>query len=321
MSNSNMKRHFLIAITAGLFLTSCINPRVIMSVDKVLPATSAEQVVVFEHVDSLPVKCDTVGHLRLKDSGFTLPSRGTYPYVVSYARKKAAECGANALNIDEHKLPKRGTTTHQVWATMLLLPDAQESTFTAWAQLESNLNRDAAMVGRVLEDLSHDFRPHHALKLSAGPAWIYSDIYTATGVRKNTFAMDLMAEYEYTWKSGLGVGATFSHAWGFVDGNPLKLIYVGPSFVYAFREARQWGAEVAIGIGYARYNDGYRSDNGFGMMYKVGAEYLFTRHLGVGAEINLLDTRFSEPEGVDLPKNEAFGFSRLNLLIGLRAYF
>lgn len=316
-----MKRHILIAITAGLLLTSCINPRVIMSVDKVLPATSAEQVVVFEHADSLPVKCDTVGRLRVKDSGFTLPSRGTYPYVVSYAKKKAAECGANALNIDEHKLPKMGTTTHQIWATMLSLPDAKESTFTAWAQQESKLNRDAVMVGRVLEDLSHDFRPHHAVKVSTGPAWIYSDIYTATGVQKNTFAMDLLAEYEYTWKSGLGVGATFSHAWGFMGDDRLKLTYAGPSFVCAYRETHHWGAEVAVGMGYARYSDGYRSSNGFGMLTKLGAEYLFTRHWGIGAEMNLITTTFRKPDEVVLPKNSSFGFNRLDLLIGLRAYF
>ena len=316
-----MKHHPLIAITVSLFLTSCINPRVIVSVDKALPAIPEEQVVVFESADSLPVKCDTVGHLRVMDSGLTLPSRGTYPYIVSCAKKKAAECGANALNIDEHKLPKTGTTTHQIRATMLSLPDAKESAFTAWAQLESNLNRDAAMVGRVLEDLSHDFRPHHTFMVSAGPACIYSEIYTATGVRKNTFAMDLMAEYEYTWKSGLGVGATFSHAWGFMDDDRLKLIYAGPSFVYAYREAHNWGVEVALGMGYAHYSYGYRLDNGFGMLYKVGAEYLFTRHIGVGTEFNLLSTSFRKPDDVVLPKGESFGFSRFELLVGLRAYF
>lgn len=315
-----MKRYLLIAFTAVMFLTGC-NPRVIVDVDKVLPATLADQVIVFERADSLPVKCDTVGRLRVKDSGFTLPSRGTYPYVVSFAKMKAAECGANALNIDEHKLPKGGTTTHRIWATMLSLPTAQESTFTAWAQQETNLNRDAAMVGRVLEDLSHDFRPHHAVKVSTGPAWIYSDIYTATGVRKNTFAMDFMAEYEYTWKSGVGVGATFSQAWGFVGDDRLKLTYAGPSFLYAYREAHHWGSEVAFGIGYARYSDDYRSSNGFGMLTKLGAEYLFTRHWGIGVEMNLITTTFRKPDEIILPKNVSFGFNRLDLLVGLRAYF
>ena len=309
------------AAAALLVFSACINPRVIVEIDKQLPPTAADKVVAFSHLDSLPEACDTVGRLRIKDSGLTLPSRGTLPYVISYAKKKAAENGANAICIDENRPPARGTSTCRISATMLSLPDAQTSPFTAFLQQQAGINSDAAMVSRVIDDLSHEYRPRNTVKLSTGPAWIYSDIYTASGKRKGCFAMDLMAEYEHTWKSGLGVGATFARTWGFVDDDKVNLTYAGPSIVYAYREAHHWGAEVALGAGYAHYNDGLLSGNGVGFLWKAGAEYLITRHIGLGAELNVLGTTFSEPDGLELPKGKSYGFSRVNLLIGLRAYF
>ena len=315
-----MKRFIFLGIITSILLTGCINPRVIVHVDKVLPAKSADQVIVFENVDSLPVMCDTVGCLRVKDSGFTLPSRGTYPYVISLAKRKTAECGANTLCVDEHYVP-RGSTTYCIRATMLSLPNPQESPFTAWALQQTNINRDAAMVGRVLEDLSHGFRPSNVFKVSAGPALIYSDIYTPTGVQKSTFATNLMADYEHIWKRGYGLGMHVARAWASVDNEKLNLTYVGPSFAAAFREVHKWGLEAALGMGYAYYNDGYHSGHGMGFMFKIGTEYLFTRHIGVGAEINLLSTTFQKPDDVVLPKNKGYGYNQINLLFGPRIYF
>lgn len=76
-----MKNQVLTLLLHGLLLTAC-SPRVITKIKQELPARSADSVMVFLHGDPLPEECDTVGSIRVSDTGFTSTSRCQYPQVL-----------------------------------------------------------------------------------------------------------------------------------------------------------------------------------------------------------------------------------------------
>jgi hypothetical protein len=59
-----------------------------------------------------------------------------------------------------------------------------------------------------------------------------------------------------------------------------------------------------------------------GFMLRTGMDYCFTKHFGIGVDINMETVMFKRPDNVDeyLRPNEMYGFKRLNILAGLR-YF
>ena len=317
-----MKKSILAYSFLCLLLVGC-NPRVITKVEKNLPARSADSVMIFMSGDPLPEECDTVGTIRVVDGGFASSSRCQFPQVLGLATQKTADQGGNALYIDLHRKPSvLGSSCHQISGTMLLLPSPLVSMSTAMAVQQAEIRRDEEMVGKVLRDLSRGFRPKNTLKFGIGPALIVSKIYTSNAVYKAKPALDLNVDYEHTWKNGLGLGINYyrSQSW-FGDDGDMHVHYVGPSFVWAFREEKKWGAEFAYGLGYAYYKDKYHKGSGFGMMCKVGVEYLFSKHIGVGAELGYILTVFSKPGDIIMPENMGYGNRWLNLLVGPRFYF
>ena len=197
------------------------------------------------------------------------------------------------------------------------------------------LAQTAEVTGTEMQTAVQTAAPSNVLKASAGPGFIYSKMYLPHKVYKHHGSFDLDITYQHTWRKGWGVG--LNYAFNMANYNREFLItqnYIGPSAVYAFSKKRL-RADMSLGIGYVMYaervkvfNSRHReqvlkgNENGFGIYMQVGAEYMITKHFGIGAQAALLSTNYPEPdvEGVML-EDEAYGIRYVSLLIGPRVYF
>jgi len=206
---------------------------------------------------------------------------------------------------------------------------------------------------------AQDKRPSNVFKLSIGPSLVTSDIYvpvlTPTGnggvaedgqlKMKGKAGIDVAATYQHLWGIGFGVGLDycFSNTWFSDDYGRFTHHYIGPSFVFAYRGWKHFGLEAATGIGYVRSRDmGYPAvkawpineprpfkeiaepygENGLGFMTRLGAEYRFNAHWGIGADFQIMSTQFNIVQEVgENGQVVNDGIVRLNLLIGVRYLF
>ena len=207
---------------------------------------------------------------------------------------------------------------------------------------------------------AQDRRPRNVFKLSIGPSLVSSDIYVPILVptweggvaedgrleMKGKAGVDVAATYQHLWGIGIGVGLdyTFSNTWFSNDYGRFTHHYIGPSFVFAYRGWKHFGIEVAAGMGYVRSRDmSYPAvkawplynklrpfkeiaepygENGIGFLTRLGAEYRFNEHWGIGADFHMTTTQFNIVQEVGEDGQVVNdGTVRLNLLIGLRYLF
>ena len=202
-------------------------------------------------------------------------------------------------------------------------------------------------------------RSSNVFKLSIGPSLVPSTIYVPVLSpswdgrlvengqlkMKTPKGVDVAATYQHLWGIGIGVGLDycFSNSWFSDDYGRFTHHYIGPSFVFAYRGWKHFGVEAAAGMGYVRSLDlGYPAvkawpineprpykelaepygENGLGFMTRLGAEYRFNKHWGVGADFHIFSTQFNIVQ--EIGEDEQLvndGVVRLNLLIGLRYLF
>ena len=74
-------------------------------------------------------------------------------------------------------------------------------------------------------------------------------------------------------------------------------------------------------MGLAYVDDVGNNQFGFGTQVKIGIDYMLNDHVGVGLELNSLNSFFKKPEKIKIRDNERYGFSRLGLMAGVRYYF
>lgn len=321
-----MRHSLLLCITAITLFTSCLNPRVVVDLDKSLTARSVDSVMVFEKGDILPTARDTIGRIRVLDSGLTLPSKGTYPKVLDIAKQRTAHYGGNAFYVDEHLRPDYLSSCHRIRGTMLLLPSPQVSSETAMALQQAGINRDVEMANRMVSALYRNpcFGNHvrNVLKASFGPAVFINRIRTPLKDYCGKVGFDYSVEYQRVSLYGLGVGITVAGNITHLEaGKNLKLFYLGPEILWAIRGGTSYGAELAFSLGYTHYADGYHSGNGMGFKARFGFEYTLMPHLAIGAELNLESSSFKQPHDIQIPEGKGFNYGAINLLIGPRYYF
>lgn len=156
---------------------------------------------------------------------------------------------------------------------------------------------------------------HNEIRINAGHGWVTSEInYYGKRDTWKGFG-DYSLDYFHNRKGYMyGVNLSRSHI-NYND--PICIDYAGASFGYGMT-SNKWRAHAIFGIGYAHTNvdeDGLR--NGFGMIWHVGADYVFTRHFGIGVELREQKTIYS---GQNYNRSLT-GFNTLSLVGGLRYYF
>ena len=174
----------------------------------------------------------------------------------------------------------------------------------------------------------------NVFKASIGPGLIYSKVYTPNSVYSAQFCGDTDLTYQHVWRRGWGFG--INHALNVANYNHEYLItqnYIGPSAVFAHRRGK-FGFDVSAGIGYVYYVERMKAwdshnrvrtfkgtESGLGFYGQVGVEYIFSKHLGIGAQITTLRSAYPRPENDLVPEDESYGIQRINVLIGPRVYF
>lgn len=301
-----------------------------------LPATQIDSVVVLGEDDSVPEGIDTVGRIKIGNTGFTADTSGTLSAVMSIARRKAAAMGGNVLKITE-----------------LLPPNWNSSIYT----LEANiLHLDSAgMLSSRVDEYSSD---EVVLPASPAPVW-RSHIIGGVGYRINPVDYSIpeisrRALYYYKWGVSYGAGITrynrngagfglnvrghFSN--GRYSANVVNILFIGPTYSERFFSRNNRHCFISeFGMGYLQWRNynGYKdiSNTGWsiGRSYGIAYEYSFTRHLALCLDMSLIAgyiTRYTEKNEkikynthqyervVELPKDHYEGVYHLDLSLGLR---
>ena len=329
---------------AGAWMTvagvsSCsMAPKVIAEVKEVLPVRQVDSVMVYNVNEHMPEAARAIGTVKVTDGGMTPTHTCLYSNMLALAVRKTADCGGNALHIDQHKEPGFWTSTcHRIWCTMYIVPDSlvDGTTMTALQRLEEKNDMELAQMAKKQISIRERMmdNPPDILKLSAGPAWITSEIQTPQATYKSKGGFALQAEYQHLWRIGLGVGLSYKYfSTSFDEGFDLRMHYVGPNIVYSLKLGSKWRTEVSLGIGYSSYMEKVKNggvglygnpvstESGLGVTAHIGAEYMVSKKIGIGMQFGAFSMRLKRPSGYDTDAYEFYGIRRADLGMGIRYY-
>lgn len=173
-------------------------------------------------------------------------------------------------------------------------------------------------------------RSQHTLLVNAGYTAILSTLYLSKSSSGSlNEGLDIWAGYNWTSRRGFGAGILYSGAFisaerdGFTRRS--RLHYIAPEFVARQRVGRRWLFRESAGVGLGGYVRSYRNQQGsrwgVGIHETVSAEYMLTRHLGLGASIGAQWLIVGSPDVDDGWELSLAGIFRFQFGGGLRFYF
>lgn len=310
--------YLIILASLSITITGC-SPRVTTSIFESYPTLPIDSVEVFDAEDSIPSSATVIGTVAVKDRGTT--TKCNYDYVLFLAKKETAENGGNGFQIMKHRNPNVISTCHQIVGNMLHITDSHKDT--------TSLDLPEETFGSQVLYTEPRKKELNVVKITGAGSSITSKMTTADGKEFSPKSgKELLVEFEHIGSQGIGFGINFKYfATNFgktyfglnIDAN---MIYLGPSLVYSAIMAKRIRWDLAIGLGAAIYNDTYsKTELGFGLLNKIGIDYMFSQKLGLGIELNNDSHRFKKPKEYKLEKNEYYGINTLSVGIGLRLYF
>jgi hypothetical protein len=319
---------FFMMIIVSMF-SSC-TPKVVTDIIKTYPPTNPNKVAIYETYDSVQTAAEQLGTLKVIDSGFTTDCG--LNRMLKIAREETAKVGGNALKLTDHRFPDLfGSSCHRLYGVILNIAD----TLAVDRQIGIDIHENGYFYRQMpTQDAINKQRemPNDLFRVSYGPSWLVSKYYAPKRVYNSKAGWEGSFSYEHVWKKGYGFGIDMSLFRTVFDGEDLytnakydlMLFYLGPSFVINAKITKKWQYNTAIGLGYASYNEnGDYTEGGVGVMLRAGIDYCFSKHFGVGVDMNLQTAVFKRPDNVDkyMEPNERYGFERLNILAGLRYFF
>lgn len=166
----------------------------------------------------------------------------------------------------------------------------------------------------------HQCSAQHTISFNYGLSWIVSKVYDYRAYKNYRWrgGQELQTEYTCVFAQGLGFGLVGSFNWTEYPAAQITQLHVAPEFVFAHDLGDHWRVKASAGLGLAYYNDEAASHYGLGSHLSGGIEYKFTRHFGIGAELNSMSGNYGKSDYND---NEIDGFVRLNALVGVRFHF
>lgn len=272
----------------------------------------------YELGEAIPNSAEPIGRVAVVDAGAT--SKCKYDQVLRIAREETAKVGGNGLAITEHELPSFwGSTCHQIAGTMLRMGDRTVDLQAPNPVAEAILINKEAREERMRKHQA----PTNTVSLNIGYGYIYSSIYTPSQTYKGKSGLDWKLEYNWVHRSGMGFGLQYSGFRAiFPEEGYMALIYIAPSFIGRTKCADAWILRYGVGIGYFGYVDLlYETLSGVGCDVSLGVEYMVSKHVGLGIDLQSVYGSLPEQDGVKLAKDEHSGISRINIQGGVRIYF
>ncbi len=171
--------------------------------------------------------------------------------------------------------------------------------------------------------------PHHTFSLDAGYGWLETKIivegYHQAGETistKHAGGFDYRLAYDYTFRSGFGVGLSYSEWQSYLahDELSMHLHYVGPYAQARCRLLSRLYGMARLGVGYGWLSTDFNANkSAFAIESGLGVEYRLTRHFGISANLNT-NIIFAKSEG-NAPENEDNKIARNAIMAGARIYF
>lgn len=311
-----MKKAQISAVATLLLLTAC-SPKVVTHIVKTYPeVVPTDSVYVIELGEKVPNTAETIGRVSVVDRGTSTNCR--YDQVLYLAQEATGKNGGNGLAITNHLEPSFwGSSCHQISGLMLRLKDREVDT------LKTNPVQDMIDLNLVVAKEQGKMRkvPASTLEFSAGYGWVTSKLYDVNGVSLGSKGgVEWKLSYEYTWKSGWGIGVQYSgYRASFPDGD-MMLSYIAPEWVGRTRWDK-WIFKAGLGVGLFLYNDPEYNATGVGAHATLGIEYMISDQWGVGLTLNTVNGSLPNRDDFKLKDNERSGITRFNVLGGLRYYF
>ena len=350
-----------IGIILLLTITSCsptINSKLFMD-RGILP--SEETVVVYKVNEPVPNGADTIGTLKIGDSGFT--SNCSYDTVIGIAKSEARWMGGNIVKLTEHKPPMpSGSSCHRIKADVLYLPtdsikEKVDSTLAFLKTMDSkkketidqtsitntiipNNIRIAAhggfayMVAPLSDDIGDDFKDY-SRELKTGKQW--------------------SADIQYYLMEVLGIGLKYSQfntsnslnnvyleypdgtiEWGRLA-DDITISYFGPMFSLRVFDKNKANCFVfGASAGYMGYKNNSElvekfkiTGNTIGFCYDLSYDIKVAKNLYIGLQASWHSgflTKYEIEQGnivqdVELEVGDYEGLARLDLSAGVRIGF
>ena len=321
-------------VLLAAILTGCsTTPKVIADVVEQLPSQPAEKVVVYNTDERVPRGAKPIGKVNVTDGGMTPAYKCLYGSMLALAVRKTAECGGNALHVDEHRTPNFFTSScHRIWGTMYVLPDSLVSGDAPSTLLLLEEEKDRELLAMTQKQIKRREKaldnPDNIFKVNVGPSWITSELQTPTKTYKNVRGIALELGYQHLWRSGIGIGFSYLyHSTSFDEAYGVKLHYFGPSVVYGIKLGDSWRMDGALGLGCSVYMEEAKNtmvsknfESSVGILGQIGIEYMLSKSIGIGIQFNSFTMSMKRPAGIDTSKYDFYGIKRIDAQFGLRFY-
>lgn len=207
---------------------------------------------------------------------------------------------------------------------------AADSAFTAQAEVPLRTLTPAGDRSKRARHLAPRGRSQHTFFANAGYTTLPTSIYFAKSSSGSlNEGLNITAGYNWTSRRGLGVGIIYSGSFISAQRNGIertsRIHYLAPEFVARQRVGRRWLFRESAGIGYGRYIRGYDgltgSKGGVGIHESVSAEFMLTRHIGLGATIGGQWLIVGSPDVDDGAELSLAGIFQFHMGGGVRFYF
>ena len=251
-----------------------------------------------------PQPSDTIGEVLVMRTA--IKAKDEYDRLSDLAAEVTAKKGGDILLVTQYKRPNFWSSRHVLRGIMLL----HAPTAGALPTTEATESRP----------------PRHIFKMDGGYGWTAGDFFQPlNNIYQNRYSPSWRASYSYMLLPTVGLKLAYDGTHYDFPTNDLTQHYVGLGLTSRYYLPRNWVVDEAFTLGCAFANDEIKKQHSFGATCDLGVEYMLTRHVGIGAEFNLIYSRYLSPYANsslikpgtwDLDEN----LLRLSLTGGLRFY-
>ncbi len=345
MKNTRAMLRIILFFTTTILLMSC-SPKIGKVITKTYPEVSSDiPVTVFMNAQKIPVNSESLGVVKVGDSGFTTNCDSVT--VVDLIKTEARKVGGNAVLVTEYRKPSFwGSSCHQMVATVLKVNDfssSTEETDTTSRFVENKVFKPARTLPRV------------RFSIGGGYGWRTAETISELNQTMKNYLEELKsgpvwdASFNYYFNDNYGIGLIYSAYTasnseylqelntgntGYLDTRDF-ITYVGPAFMMRFPFAKNKCIfDMGIGFGYIGYKstveflqDKYiYTGSSVGFQMAVGLEYRISNNWGIGFDLSTLGGSLDritinengEKTTYKFESGEFEGLGHFRMLVGVR---
>lgn len=233
----------------------------------------------------------------------------------------AVGCGTEVMAQSSGFITPR--TIHHVYEANDSLSEEKQAEFD---QHDREWEEHMRQTEAYMDDDEYQHMPHHVFKVHVGPTTAMKDLYYDGEWRSAKIGKEYGFQYHYYWHNFWGAGLSIFQAdTPLKHGITIKTTFIGPSFGFHFMESDKTHMNASISLGSVKYTERWRgqehSSQKFGVIASFSIEHKFSKHVGLGCQLNYGFVYLRKPKGIDLDPDEEYGWNPCSFLFGPRFYF